>query len=420
MKRCIKLGVLLLIFVFLNFFITFNNTYEIETNVQAKYSGLDCLHKYGGEISNLKFMDNNDLGGKVTMDIKGAFDHQYKWTGTSKIIDVGVYSKTFQTLKAINYKIYINSGDLCTGSIDNIDKSQSAAEFRVTFSKTAWVYFEVTGVDTSKNGNIGKETRLVRVDKEAPQISDVEITINSAGNLNVQFVGKDYYSGISSVNVSINVYKDSNKLSGYSVNSTKIDDHSSYFFKSFNITEGNYKAVISVEDGVGNKSETKEIPFSVTNSNGKMLVNMNTSQTTTGQGGTTNASQSGTTNASQGGTTTQLSPQQSTQQSSQEGVLPSKTNLTNFSIGDSQKIICDPDIQNFVKYAWKYALILAPILLIVMITVDFSKAIMSSNEDLLKKASSNAIKRTIATLLLLCLPLLLSTILDFFGLELCM
>lgn len=87
--------------------------------------------------------------------------------------------------------------------------------------------------------------------------------------------------------------------------------------------------------------------------------------------------------------------------------------------GEGQAIQCDNSLSDFIGKYWKYFIIATPILLMVMITMDFFKALFSSDQDLIKKASNNAIKRVIAAILLLFLPLIISTILGFFGLELC-
>ncbi len=96
------------------------------------------------------------------------------------------------------------------------------------------------------------------------------------------------------------------------------------------------------------------------------------------------------------------------------------TSSASIGAGEGQKLECDESLSSFIKEIWKYFIIFAPILLIVMVTMDFFKALFSSDADLLKKASSNAIKRVVATVILLFLPLVISTILDFFGLELCL
>ena len=100
--------------------------------------------------------------------------------------------------------------------------------------------------------------------------------------------------------------------------------------------------------------------------------------------------------------------------------MPGTTNGDGVKINASQKLECDDSLREFIKKYWKYFVIAAPILLMVMITIDFLKAVFSSDQDMIKKASNNALKRVIATMLLLFLPLIISTILGFFGLDLCL
>lgn len=420
MKRCIKLGVLLLIFVFLNFFITFNNTYEyeIETNVQAKYSDLNCLHKYGGEISEIETGDSHFLPwiANVTMTYP---DEGIQWDAMhdrilfwlkSKTIHVSAKASNGATLHKINYYIYVPNGDrLCQGTIDDYNKAKSSAEFDIIFNKKSTpsnglqLWMEVIDSENRQSDDKGTESFFyVDVDPPTLTVKNSTVTTESGAKyFNLQFNVADDLSGVDTAKVKFKV----SKVDGYY-------SREEYDYNSGNISmkiplsdagEGKFNVHVEAYDKVGNSVTTEDgLFFDTNNPNaGLQLPGSNLTPTP-------------------GATTTTQSWTKTTATTTKSGYVPGKTSLTNFSIGDSQKIICDPDIQNFVKYAWKYALILAPILLIVMITVDFSKAIMSSNEDLLKKASSNAIKRTIATLLLLCLPLLLSTILDFFGLELCM
>lgn len=83
------------------------------------------------------------------------------------------------------------------------------------------------------------------------------------------------------------------------------------------------------------------------------------------------------------------------------------------------KDICDTTLTDFIKSYWKIIMIFAPALAILMISVDFFKAITSSDADLLKKAASSALKRTLAFILLLFLPFILNTLFGWFGLEIC-
>ena len=69
---------------------------------------------------------------------------------------------------------------------------------------------------------------------------------------------------------------------------------------------------------------------------------------------------------------------------------------------------------------WPYVMVIVPILLIVMMAIDFFKAMSSNDAEALTKASSNALKRTIATIIILALPVLLKIIFDIMGLDFCL
>lgn len=69
---------------------------------------------------------------------------------------------------------------------------------------------------------------------------------------------------------------------------------------------------------------------------------------------------------------------------------------------------------------WPYVMVIVPILLIVMMAIDFFKAMSSNDAEALTKASSNTLKRTIATIIILALPALLKIIFDIMGLDFCL
>lgn len=77
------------------------------------------------------------------------------------------------------------------------------------------------------------------------------------------------------------------------------------------------------------------------------------------------------------------------------------------------------DVRNLIHEYWSDVMVLVPILLIVMITLDFFKALAKGDSDSIKKAGSNAVKRTVAAVVLLALPALLGMIFDMVGLPLC-
>lgn len=76
-------------------------------------------------------------------------------------------------------------------------------------------------------------------------------------------------------------------------------------------------------------------------------------------------------------------------------------------------------VKSFVSKYWSYVMVFAPILLIVLMTIDFFKAMASNDADAIKKSVNNTVKRVIAAVILLALPALLSLIFDLFGIEVC-
>lgn len=92
----------------------------------------------------------------------------------------------------------------------------------------------------------------------------------------------------------------------------------------------------------------------------------------------------------------------------------------NFSIGTGERgFACDQKLTDFIHDFWKWVLILTPALLMVMCTIDFIKALTSSDADALKKAGTNTVKRVVAILVLICLPVILNAALNLMGIEFC-
>lgn len=71
-------------------------------------------------------------------------------------------------------------------------------------------------------------------------------------------------------------------------------------------------------------------------------------------------------------------------------------------------------------YFWPYVMIIIPAALIVLISIDFFKAMASNDSDAIKKAGTNTVKRTIASVILLALPVILRLIFGLFGLDFCL
>ena len=81
----------------------------------------------------------------------------------------------------------------------------------------------------------------------------------------------------------------------------------------------------------------------------------------------------------------------------------------------SQK--CDKAISKLVIKYWKWVVFLIPILLIVMITIDFIKALASGDADSIKKSSSSAITRVIAAVILIALPWAIKVVFTWLGIN---
>ncbi len=81
--------------------------------------------------------------------------------------------------------------------------------------------------------------------------------------------------------------------------------------------------------------------------------------------------------------------------------------------------ICTQEVKDKAHYYWAYIMVMAPIGLMILISVDFVKAITSGKPDALKKSGNDAVKRAIACIILLMLPFLLGTIFSWFSMNFC-
>ena len=75
--------------------------------------------------------------------------------------------------------------------------------------------------------------------------------------------------------------------------------------------------------------------------------------------------------------------------------------------------IFDDDLTNLVNKIMTIFYIIGPILLILLGTIDYTKATISSDEKMLKRANQRFLRRMIATVLLLLSPVLVNLILSF-------
>ncbi len=84
----------------------------------------------------------------------------------------------------------------------------------------------------------------------------------------------------------------------------------------------------------------------------------------------------------------------------------------------AQKQDCDSFRDLILKY-WTWIIVLAPILTIVVISLDLLGAIISSDPEKLNKVGNNAIKRMAALIILLFLPYILEIVFGWFNFGFC-
>lgn len=63
--------------------------------------------------------------------------------------------------------------------------------------------------------------------------------------------------------------------------------------------------------------------------------------------------------------------------------------------------------------------IIVPIILILIISISYAKAVMASDAEALKKAHKSNIRRVVAGVILLTLPFILKLVFELFGIEFC-
>lgn len=75
--------------------------------------------------------------------------------------------------------------------------------------------------------------------------------------------------------------------------------------------------------------------------------------------------------------------------------------------------LLDEDLKSVIEFLLKAVRIGVPILLIVLVTIDFSQVVISNDQDAIKKAVNKAVKRGIAALAFFFVPLFVSIMLDW-------
>lgn len=81
----------------------------------------------------------------------------------------------------------------------------------------------------------------------------------------------------------------------------------------------------------------------------------------------------------------------------------------------SQKVLGGKTYHFLYDYLFKGIQIAVPVLLVLLIIKDMVTAVAANDDKEMKKAQSNAVKRIIAAVLIVLLPLLIQLILNLFG-----
>lgn len=80
----------------------------------------------------------------------------------------------------------------------------------------------------------------------------------------------------------------------------------------------------------------------------------------------------------------------------------------------------DPDsVAWLVQEILNYVKVIGPLLVLVLSSIDFAKAIIMSDDDNLKKSQKKLIGRILAMFLLYFVPVIASALLDLFGITSC-
>lgn len=91
----------------------------------------------------------------------------------------------------------------------------------------------------------------------------------------------------------------------------------------------------------------------------------------------------------------------------------------NVLLGDKDNEDYEESVAWLVQKLLDYLKILGPILVVILSSVDFATAIVSSNDDTMKKAQKKLITRLIAAVLLFLIPTVVGVLLDIFGITSC-
>lgn len=104
-----------------------------------------------------------------------------------------------------------------------------------------------------------------------------------------------------------------------------------------------------------------------------------------------------------------------------EEIISNMQNSTNISMPNDNPVqntcegLIDEDLKRVIDIALNAVRIVVPILLIVLIAVDFGQVVISNDKEAMPKAVSKAIKRGIAAIVIFFIPFLIDLIIDWLN-----
>lgn len=104
-----------------------------------------------------------------------------------------------------------------------------------------------------------------------------------------------------------------------------------------------------------------------------------------------------------------------------EEIISNMQNSTNISMPNDNPVqntcegLIDEDLKRVIDIALNAVRIVVPILLIVLIAVDFGQVVISNDKEAMPKAISKAIKRGIAAIVIFFIPFLVDLIIDWLN-----
>ncbi len=434
MRNIKRIMVLILLFLSLTIFIDEKNIVSVETEYDKKFNYVadtGCIANFGNITvgdgytgSERGFTSGNDDKWQILNENNGLITYTWGLPEKEKL-----RGKEIKKIEKISYEITDKvGGEKCSGDIPLSSSSTKAfIEFHVT--KPTWKYVQLKAhySDGSEDKIDGKILVKVASTKEPPKLNNLVIektTEGITGSFGTYVIFKPEFTKEHDVYEYGNIQYNAFASDGSQVNNNKWSVNGAFsskangadFSKTYKVTFFlEPKNEFRKEVGAEATSTTLLIDFSklkdgantcVSNGNAVNMCSIERVETGT----------SDELDAIVREENDEKNEEYKDSELFDEPLYPDEGKFG----GKSSNSICDDEMRGFIRGIWNFVYGLAPIALILFCTIDFVKAMASNDAEAIKKAFTNSMKRIIAGILLLALPLILRIILGWFGIELCM